>query len=579
MNTLRRFLRLAAPFWFARCQWREWLLLAAVVGCSLAIVRVGVLITEWNKTFYDALAAFDGAAMPALVGEFLLYITLVTAFVAFGNWLRKILLFRWRSHLTQQFQRQWLGRSRHYRLQLQAGGEPDNPDQRIAEDIFLLSEKSIDLFKYFIMNAAKLGAFVVILWQLSGVQTFRIFGQSITIHGYLVWVALAYSAACTLVTHLIGRKLQPLNVERQHREADYRATLLRVRDHAEQIALYRGENAEQGRLNRRFEAVRQNWRELIGRELRLETFSAAYLRLSMFIPIIATLPMYLAHTLTFGDMMKARSAFSNVQDGFGWFMDYYKRIIEWASVVERLAGFQVALNALDNTPDNAPDNAPQKQPAHPEHGGHAEHGHAARLEVDDLTLHTADGRTLLHGLSLAARAPEWLLLEGRSGIGKSTLLRTLAGLWPYYQGRFAIQGRSLFLPQRPYLPHDSLRNVLAYPYAAAPDNASVAAVLTQVGLSRLLALDPDAEHEWHKTLSGGEQQRLSLARALLHRPDVLFLDEATNQLDDTSAAEVMRTLRRELPDALCVGISHQAVIQEMFGRKADLARFAAAGEG
>ncbi|OAM31054.1 MULTISPECIES: ABC transporter ATP-binding protein/permease [Eikenella] len=568
MNTLRRFLVLAAPFWFARRQWREWLLLAAVVGCSLAIVRVSVLITDWNKTFYDALAAFDGRAMPALVGEFLLYISLVTAFVALGNWLRKILLFRWRSHLTQQFQRQWLGRSRHYRLQLQAGGEPDNPDQRIAEDIFLLSEKSIDLFKYFIMNAAKLGAFVVILWQLSGVQTFQIFGQNITIYGYLVWVALAYSAACTLVTHLIGRKLQPLNVERQHREADYRATLLRVRDHAEQIALYRGENAEQSRLNRRFEAVRHNWRELIGRELRLETFSAAYLRLSMFIPIIATLPMYLAHTLTFGDMMKARSAFSNVQDGFGWFMDYYKRIIEWASVVERLAGFQVALNALDS--------APQKQPAHHEH---AEHGHAARLEVDSLTLHTADGRTLLHHLSLAARAPEWLLLEGRSGIGKSTLLRALAGLWPYYQGRFAISGRSLFLPQRPYLPHDSLRNVLAYPYAAAPDNQAIAAVLTQVGLPRLLALDPDTEYEWHKTLSGGEQQRLSLARALLHRPDVLFLDEATNQLDDASAAELMRTLRQCLPDVLCVGISHQAAIQGMFERRIELAPFAGAEQG
>ena len=167
--------------------------------------------------------------------------------------------------------------------------------------------------------------------------------------------------------------------------------------------------------------MRRNWRELIGRELRLETFSAAYLRLSMFIPIIATLPMYLAHTLTFGDMMKARSAFSNVQDGFGWFMDYYKRIIEWASVVERLDGFQVALNALGDVP--------QKQPAH---DGDGESGQIVALKADNLTLHTADGHTLLHGLSLAASAPEWLLLEGRSGIGKSTLLRTLAGLWPYY---------------------------------------------------------------------------------------------------------------------------------------------------
>jgi ABC transporter, ATP-binding protein len=335
-----------------------------------------------------------------------------------------------------------------------------------------------------------------------------------------------------------------------------------VRDHAEQIALYRGEAAEQSRLNRRFEAVRRNWRELIGRELRLETFSAAYLRLSMFIPIIATLPMYLAHTLTFGDMMKARSAFSNVQDGFGWFMDYYKRIIEWASVVERLDGFQVALSALDDVL--------QKQPAH---DGDGKSCQTAALKADSLTLRTADGRTLLQGLSFFARAPEWLLLEGRSGIGKSTLLRTLAGLWPYYQGRFTIQGRSLFLPQCPYLPHDSLRNVLAYPYAVVPDNAAIAQVLKQTDLPRLAALDPDAEHEWHNILSGGEQQRLSLARALLHRPDVLFLDEATNQLDDTSAAELMRILRQTLPDALCIGISHQARIQELFDLRVDLAGF------
>ena len=344
MKTLRRFLALAAPFWLRQNPWYNWLLLAAVVGFSLAIVRVGVLITDWNKTFYDALAAFDGRVMPALILEYLVYITLVTAFVACGNWLRKVLLFRWREHLTGQFQTDWLGGHKHYRLQLT--GEPDNPDQRIAEDIALLSEKSIDLFKYFIMNAAKLGAFIEILWQLSGVQTFVLFDHSITVKGYLVWIALVYSAACTLLTHLIGRKLQPLNIERQHREADYRATLLRVRDHTEQIALYHGENAEQGRLNARFAAVKNNWHSLIRREFYLESFSAAYLRLSMFIPIIATLPMYLAHSMSFGDMMKARSAFSNVQDGFGWFMDYYKRIIEWAAVVERLAHFQAALDQV-----------------------------------------------------------------------------------------------------------------------------------------------------------------------------------------------------------------------------------------
>lgn len=634
MKTIRRFLSLAAPFWWRNNPWFNWLLLAAVVGFSLAIVRVGVLITDWNKIFYDALAAFDGRAMPALVTEFLVYIALVTGFIACGNWLRKVLLFRWREHLTRQFQQNWLGGHKHYRLQLT--GEPDNPDQRIAEDIAMLSEKSIDLFKYFIMNAAKLGAFVEILWQLSGVQTFTLFGQSITVKGYLVWIALAYSAACTLLTHLIGRKLQPLNVERQHREADYRATLLRVRESAEQIAFYRGETAEEGRLNSRFAAVKSNWRGLIRREFYLESFSAAYLRLSMFIPIIATLPMYLAHSMSFGDMMKARSAFSNVQDGFGWFMDYYKRIIEWAAVVERLAGFQTALDEADKAvrqPENPNfDNPSVPSPAQAQEREQISDGHvgwvpagthavadkanavgrilesdntdAAKtsdksirptpdvgwvlthqpgtnggsrptLLAENLSIHTAEGSPLLHNLTLAAASRQWLLLDGRSGIGKTTLMRTLAGLWPYYHGGFQVNSkRVLFLPQRPYLPQDTLAKLVCYPAAAPQNDSDIRTALEQVGLGRLNSR-LHSEEAWHKILSGGEQQRVSLARALIARPEILFLDEATNQLDDASATELLSLLKRELPDTLVIGISHQPPVKALFERHEDLGVFAA----
>ena len=591
MKTIRRFLSLAAPFWWRNNSWFNWLILAAVVGFSLAIVRVGVLITDWNKTFYDALAAFDGKAMPALIVEFLVYIALVTGFIACGNWLRKVLLFRWREHLTRQFQQNWLGGHKHYRLQLT--GEPDNPDQRIAEDVAMLSEKSIDLFKYFIMNAAKLGAFVEILWQLSGVQTFTLFGQSITVKGYLVWIALAYSAACTLLTHLIGRKLQPLNVERQHREADYRATLLRVRESAEQIAFYRGETAEEGRLNSRFAAVKSNWRGLIRREFYLESFSAAYLRLSMFIPIIATLPMYLAHSMSFGDMMKARSAFSNVQDGFGWFMDYYKRIIEWAAVVERLAGFQTALDEADKaarSSENLTDTPVGRilesdkistAQETPDVGWVSTHqpgtngGSRPTLLAENLSIHTAEGHPLLQNLTLAAAPRQWLLLDGRSGIGKTTLMRTLAGLWPYHRGHFQVNSEKvLFLPQRPYLPQDTLAKLVCYPAAAPQNDSEIRTALEQVGLGRLNSR-LHSEEAWHKILSGGEQQRVSLARALIARPEILFLDEATNRLDDASATELLSLLKRELPDTLVIGISHQPPVKELFDRREDLGAFAA----
>ena len=351
MALLKQFLRLAHPFWAGKKQWREWLLLAAVIGFTLFSIFMSVKIAAWDKRFYDALAAFNGKAMPALIVEYCGYMGLIIGCIVCGDWLQKRLIFRWRTHLTERFQSNWLGNHKHYRLQLT--GEPDNPDQRIADDIYQLADKSIVLFRSFINNIAKFSAFVGVLWGLSGVQHFTLFGHSFTVKGYLVWVALAYSAVSTLIAHLVGRKLKDLNIDRQHREADYRAALLRVRDHAEQVAFYQGADAEQDRLQQRYRRILDNWRRLTNCEFRQETFWAAYVRISIFIPIIATLPMYLAKTLTFGDMMQTRTSFARVQDSFGWFTDSYRRLVEWAAVVERLGGFQAALDRVQRQPENA----------------------------------------------------------------------------------------------------------------------------------------------------------------------------------------------------------------------------------
>ena len=554
MKLIRQFLRLARPFWAGASQWREWLLLAAIIAFTLFSTTVSVWIAAWDKRFYDALAAFDGKAMPALIIEYIGYMAMIIACIVCGEWLQKRLVFRWRTHLTAQLEREWLGGHKHYRIQLT--GEPDNPDQRIAEDVSLLAAQSISLLLSFINNIAKFSAFVGVLWGLSGVQTFELGGRSFTVHGYLVWVALAYSALSTLGAHFVGRKLKDLNIERQHREADYRAALLRVRDHAEQVAFYHGADAEQGRLKHRFNRIRDNWFRLTNCEFRFGTFWATYVRISIFIPIIATLPMYLAKTLTFGDMMQTRTSFARIQDSFGWFTDAYRRLVEWAAVVERLSGFQAALDQTAHPP---------KQPEN--RGQNAFSG--CLLALDALAVHTPQGQAMLRPVSLAARAPEWLLFAGRSGIGKSTLLRVLAGLWPYHGGHYQIEGSRLFLPQRPYLPYDSLRAAVCYPHAARADDALIQAALEQVGLGSLKH-QLDEKQEWHSHLSGGEQQRLSLARALVLRPQILFLDEATNQLDDASALELMQTLKRELPDTLVIGISHQRDVQTLFERRITL---------
>ena len=562
MKTLKKFFYLARPFWSGAHGRLQWLMLAVLIGFTLCSITISVWIAAWDKRFYDALAAFDGASMPALIVEYLGYMAMIIGCIVCGDWLQKRLIFRWRTHLTEQFQKNWLEGHKHYRLRLT--GEPDNPDQRIAEDIYLLADKSISLFRSFINNVAKFSAFVAVLWTLSGVQTFNIGGHNITIHGYLVWVALIYSIFSTVIAHLVGRKLKNLNIDRQHREADYRAALLRVRDHAEQIAFYNGGEAETGRLKQRYLRIRDNWRRLTNCEFRQETFWATYVRISIFIPILATLPMYLAKTMTFGDMMQTRTSFARVQDSFGWFTDSYRRLIEWAAVIERLSGFQTAL-----------EQAERKSPVLQPHQADLPH-HRGKAVLQNLTVHTQTGIPLLSGISLEAHAPEWLLLEGKSGIGKSTLLRVLAGLWPYYQGSFSLEGSRLFFPQRPYLPTDTLRQTVSYPYSACQDDHLIQTVLEQVGLNsptgRLHTLinDLDTPYEWHGILSGGEQQRLSLARALLHKPQILFLDEATNQLDDESALMLMQTLKQHLPDTLVIGISHQPKIQTLFDSSLNL---------
>ena len=561
MNILKKFFRLARPFWTGAHGRIQWLMLAVLIGFTLCSITISVWIAAWDKRFYDALAAFDGASMPALIAEYLGYMAMIIGCIVCGDWLQKRLIFRWRTHLTEQFQQNWLEGHKHYRLRLT--GEPDNPDQRIAEDIYLLADKSIGLFRSFINNIAKFSAFVAVLWKLSGVQAFNIGGRDITIHGYLVWVALIYSVISTLIAHLVGRKLKNLNIDRQHREADYRAALLRVRDHAEQIAFYNGGEAETGRLKQRYLRIRDNWRRLTNCEFRQETFWATYVRISIFIPILATLPMYLAKTMTFGDMMQTRTSFARVQDSFGWFTDSYRRLIEWAAVVERLSGFQTALEQVEQE---------GRSPARPTPAPALTLNNRRQsgiLVLQKLTVHTQTGSPLLTDINLEAHAPEWVLLEGRSGIGKSTLLRALAGLWPYYQGSFALDGSLLFLPQRPYLPADTLRHTVSYPHPACQDNQLIQTTLEQVGLGRLKD-NLDEPYEWHGILSGGEQQRLSLARALLHKPRILFLDEATNQLDSESALALMQTLKRALPDTLVIGISHQPEIQALFGRRIGL---------
>ncbi|MFP1722986.1 ABC transporter ATP-binding protein/permease [Lonsdalea quercina] len=545
MQTLKRFYQLVAPLWLSAQAIVLWLLLLVVVALTLSVVGISVLYNNWSKDFYDALADFfQHASVADLIWRYLGYTALFVLVIISGNWLKKALILRWRDMMTQHYETQWLRDHAHYRLQQDPAGTPDNPDQRIAEDIRLLCEQSLELLLSLLKNVVGLLSFIAILWGISGVQTFTIGGHTVTIHGYLVWIALIYALVGSILTHALGFPLHRTNHQMQKVEADYRASLIRVNSHSEQIAFYQGDEIENRRLRDRFRAVLATGYRLMGQEFRLESFTVSYFRFSLIVPVFAVLPLYLAHKVSLGAIMQAKTAFGYVLDAFGWFVDSYRQLARWSATIERLWQLQQRLEALPPATTRTPQ------------------GEA--LQIHQLTVLRPQGRALLAPCSARVKPGEWCSLQGASGIGKTTLLRALAGLWPYTTGRWYLPaGRVLFLPQKPYLPQGTLRQALTYPQTKEFSDAVLQEALIDMHLGHL-STELDADEPWAQRLSGGEQQRLSLIRAILMKPTLLCLDEATSQLDEETAIEVMKRLRRHLPGTIVLSVTHQSVLNPLF---------------
>ena len=429
----------------------------------------------------------------------------------------------------------------------------DNPDQRIAEDSLLLVQKSVDLVKSLVYNLAKLIAFVAILWQVSKVLKFEIFGVHFEIEGFLLYVALIYTLLCSLITHLIGRRLRGLNFAKQRAEADYRSDLLLVRENAEAVAFMRGEDAERGRFRASFSEIMRNWRSIMNTEFRLECFSASYLKITNLIPIFACLPLYLSRAMSFGDMMQARSAFYSVQDGFAWFMDYYKQIMEWAASVQRIYEFT---SRMDGESANLRACVTQSDE------------NSARCE--GLSVFTPAGEPLIEDLRFELAPAQFIMLRGKSGAGKSTALRYAAGLWRYGRGEISLPRTGvMFIPQKPYLAPLSLKELISYPQPPRADDAEFLEILRRVGLEKFARM-LNSRADYVKILSGGEAQRLSFARIHYHKPSFVFADEITSALDPASARELLLDLRADLPRLGMLAIVHQTGLEDIFERTIEL---------
>src|SRR5262245_37603661 len=541
----RPFVRAAAqlllPYWRSEERRSALGLLAAVVVLNLGAVYVLVLLNAWNRTFYDALEQRDAAAFGHQLARFCLLAAAFIAMTVYRQYLTQLLEMRWRRWLTGHFLGAWLDGRAYYRLE-----HADNPDQRIAEDLRAVASDTLSLGFGLLDAVVTLVSFVGILWTLSGPLVIPIGDTPLTIPAYLVWAAILYAIAGSVLTHRIGRPLVGLRASQQRCEADFRFALVRLRENAEEVALYGGEQHERRALGARFVAIVQNWWGLVRAQKRLTWFTAGYGQAAHVFPILMAAPRYFAGAIQLGGLMQIASAFGRVQDALSWFVDSYARLADWKASVGRVLVFMERMEIARAAPDAG--------------GGiRAVSGREDEIALEGLDLVLPCGSTLARGADVVIRRGERVLLAGPSGSGKSTLFRAVAGLWRHGRGaiRRPAAGRMLFLPQRPYLPIGSLPAAVAYPSQPETfDDASIVAALQRCRLDQLAERLDEVQH-WAQVLSPGEQQLVALARAFLHAPDWLFLDEATASLDEDTERHVYRELAAALPDTTIVSIAHR----------------------
>jgi vitamin B12/bleomycin/antimicrobial peptide transport system ATP-binding/permease protein len=556
--------RLASPYFRSEDRWAGGGLLGIIVALELALVFIDVQINHWNNRFYNALQDRD---WDAFVSELTYFGLLAGAFIllaVYKLYLNQWLQIRWRRWLTQYYLERWLNTANHYRMQL-LGDAADNPDQRIAEDVkkFIDGENGSGVLPIglgFLSSVVTLASFVFILWGLSAEAPISIFGMQIP--GYLVWAALLYAVVGTLLTHLIGRALVRLNFMQQRYEADFRFNLVRVRENSEQIGLLEGEKAETERLLDRFGWVVTNWYGIMTRTKRLTFFTAGYNQTAIIFPYIVTSPAYFSGLMQLGGMMQTASAFDSVRGALSFFITAYRDLAEWASVIDRLDGFDKAATAAQAAAVTPPVIELRSEPG------------KRSLDIDNLSIRLPNDQPLVEADGISIKAGDRVLLTGPSGSGKSTLFRAIAGIWPFGSGTISVptEAEVMLLPQRPYFPVARLSSAIAYPAEPGTfDNETIKAALNAVGLPAM-AERLEEEAHWNRMLSLGEQQRLGVARALLHAPDYLFLDEATASLDEASEAAVYRLLQERLPRTTIVSIGHRSTLADFHTRRLSLVR-------
>lgn len=553
---MKNIYRLCKMYWGVKQNYTAWIILVVILAINAGVANLNVWINDWSRSFYDALAAIKISEAADLLYKYMLLIGAYIIVSTYRTWIIKLLKIRWRKHFTEAFLGKWFSDNVYYRMS--KNRTTDNPDQRIAEDIRNFIDYVVLLLLDFVMQVYQLTLFLKLLYTLSGSPEFNIFGHKFQVDGYLLYVAILYGIMGTIVTHLFGRRLEPLNYQQERYEAEFRASLVRKQDNAEQISFYRGDSWEMKALKKEFKNIAKNWRALMNVERNVGFLVGTYSRLADMLPILLSMPLLAAKIITFGGLMQIRSAFAVVVDGFSWFIYAYSRLASLSAIVKRLVQFQEEMERV---------RAEVKIPA-----GNSDNP----LEVQNLAIFTTDNEPLLNQINLSITPNKWVCLKGNSGLGKSTMFRVLNGLWDHYDGDYyESTKRTLFIPQSAYLNEGTLAELLSYPALENYSDEEINRVLGLVGLekwqNRL-----EEQHLWSRVFSGGEQQLISFARILLHKPEVIYLDEVTSNLDEPTARKMFSLVKTNLPSASVIFITHQVDLREEFAEQIiDMTQFKA----
>lgn len=549
---------LITPYWNSEEKKSARLYLAGIITLTIAAVYMTLLLNEWFNSFYSALQNYDSDAVYRGLLRFTGLAFAHIAFAVYSYYLQQRLALRWRKWMTKNYLAKWTGQQMYYRLEMFSQGTADNPDQRISEDINLFTARTLSFMSGLLRSATTIVCFIFVLWNLSEVLSFTAAGQEFHIYGYLVWTALAYSVLGTWITHKVGHRLVSLNYLQQKLEADFRFSMVRLRETAESVAFYNGAAKEESFLSNRFMTLLRNTLFIIKKQKQLSWLTNSYAQIAIIFPFVVAVPRYLSQNISLGGLMQIANCFGKVQDAMSYFVDVYASLAEWQSCAERLLSFDKHIAAIEKETEEKSGSLVREETPD-------------RLRLTDVTIsvpamdENKRTREIISSAACTIRSGEHVILKGPSGSGKSTLLRTLAGFWPYVKGHISMPASSemMFIPQKPYIPMGTSAEAASYPLETA-DKEILSPLLMEYGLSHLME-KPDTEADWSHILSLGEQQKLAFVRVFLRKPKWVFLDEATSAMDEETEEKMYRLLTA-LPGTTVISIGHRSTLDKWHDR-------------